>query len=145
MQLKVEQWYDIFIIQLHRYFNCTNKPWQITFKSPTFISCNTMYTYLPWECNAKYIFYLYAYITDSKGHVRLSPIEYSCTCTQWGQNQTNLTLKTINIDIICFDLTNGCICLESCPFRQFSTFLSMLARGLVEIYILWSLFDKIFH
>jgi hypothetical protein len=88
---------------------------------------------------------IYAYITDSKGHVRLSPIEYSCTCTQWGQNQTNLTLKTININIICFDLTNGCICLESCPFRQFSTFLSMLARSLVEIYILWSLCDKIFH
>jgi hypothetical protein len=59
---------------------------------------------------------IYTYITDSKGHVRLSPIEYSCTCTQWGQNQTNLTLKAINIDIICFDLTNGCICLESCPF-----------------------------
>ena len=88
---------------------------------------------------------IYTYITDSKGHVILSPIEYSCTCTQWGQNQTNLTLKTINIDIICFDLTNGCICLESCPFRQFSTFLSMLARSLVEIYILWSLCDKIFH
>lgn len=88
---------------------------------------------------------IYKYIADSKGHIRLSPIRVQLHLYTMGANPDKLILKSVNIDIISFNLTNGGICLESCPFCRFSTFLSMLARGLVEIYTLLPLCDKTFH